>query len=118
LETAEVRSKGASVLSTRIGRFLSEDGKFEDAEHFYNFSLDIDKNLLGKEHQDTLTSMNNLASTYRYQGKLGEVAEPQEKVLEVRRRTPGEEHPETLTNLAMIYKDLTWMADATDLMKK
>ena len=30
------------------------------------------KHLLGEEHPDTLTTMGNLASTYRNQGKLKE----------------------------------------------
>jgi phosphoribosyl 1,2-cyclic phosphodiesterase len=84
-----------------------EDGKFDDAERFHNFGLDIDKILLGEEHPDTLTSMNNLASTYGNQGKLREAAELQEKVLEVERMILGLEHSSTLTsmsNLAFIYK--------------
>ena len=44
-------------------------------------------------------SMNNLADTLRAQGDLNGARELQEKVLEIRRRILGEEHPDTLTSM-------------------
>ena len=42
--------------------------------------MDMRKKLLGAEHPDTLTSMGNLASTYKNQGR---VCESEKLVLEV-----------------------------------
>ena len=44
------------------------------------------KRVLGEEHPDTLTSMVNLASTYRNQGRWKEVEELEERVMEMIKR--------------------------------
>ena len=51
------------------------------------------RRVLGEEHPDTLTSMNNLAETLRAQGDHDGARQLQERVLEVRTRVLGEEHP-------------------------
>jgi hypothetical protein len=38
--------------------------------------MEIRKKVLGQEHPDTLTSINNLASKFRHQGRLTEAEEP------------------------------------------
>ena len=57
------------------------------------------RRVLGEEHPDTLTSMNNLASTLRAQGDAAGARALEEGVLEVRRRVQGEEHPDTLSSM-------------------
>jgi hypothetical protein len=60
------------------------------------------------EHPDTLTSMANLASTYRNQGRWKEAEELEVQVMETSLRVLGAEHPDTLTsiaNLASTYKN-------------
>jgi hypothetical protein len=52
--------------------------------------------LLGEDHPDTLTSMNNLAITYNYQGH--ETEELHLRVLEERRKVLGENHPDRTGN--------------------
>ena len=98
-EAAKIPSHLAAMTLRRIGSFLSHDGKLKDAERLEARACQILQNLLGNEHPGTLTSMNNLASTYRKQGKLQEAAALQERVLEATRRTLGEKHPETLTSM-------------------
>jgi len=53
--------------------------------------LEVQRRILGKEHPDTLTSMNNLALTYSDLGRTNDAMALQETVLEVRRRILGEE---------------------------
>ena len=62
--------------------------------------METSKRILGEEHPDTLTSMANLASTYRNQGRWKEAEELEVQVMDVRKRVLGEEHPDTLTNMA------------------
>ena len=65
------------------------------------------KRVLGAEHPDTLTSMANLASTYRDQGRWKEAEELQAKELKICSRVLGAKHPSTLTsmnNLALTFK--------------
>jgi Tetratricopeptide repeat len=63
--------------------------------------------VLGQDHPSTLTSMANLASTYRNQGRWKEAEDLQKQELEICLRVLGEEHPDTLIsieNLAWIFK--------------
>jgi hypothetical protein len=63
--------------------------------------------VLGREHPDTLTSMNNLASTFCNQGRWNEAEELQTQVTNSIRTTLGEDHPSTvaaIANLASIRK--------------
>ena len=55
--------------------------------------------MLGKEHPDTLTSMNNLANVLSDQGKYEEAEEMHRQVLAVKETVLGKEHPDTLTSM-------------------
>ena len=75
--------------------------------------------VLGAEHPDTLTSVGNLASTYRNQGRWKEAEELEVQVMETRKRVLGAEHPDTLTsmnNLAHTLKVLGKQTEALALM--
>jgi hypothetical protein len=54
--------------------------------------------VLGQEHPSTLTSMANLASAYRDQGRWKEAEELE--VTKIRKRVLGQKHPDTLTSMA------------------
>ena len=49
------------------------------------------KRVLGEEHPHSLTSMGNLALTYRKQGRSKEAEELEVRVMETRKRVLGEE---------------------------
>ncbi|KAK1974190.1 hypothetical protein LZ30DRAFT_570320, partial [Colletotrichum cereale] len=69
--------------------------------------METRKRMLGDEHPSTLTSMANLASTYRNQGRWKEAEELFGRVMETSSRVLGDEHPDTLTsmgNLAHTWK--------------
>ena len=62
--------------------------------------------MLGKEHPDTLASVNNLAALYHAQGRYGEAEPLFKRALEASERVLGKEHPDTLAsvnNLAALY---------------
>jgi hypothetical protein len=64
-------------------------------------------------------SMNNLASTYRKQGRWGEAEKLEIIVMETSVRVLGAEHPDTLismNNLALTWKALGRNEDALDLI--
>ncbi|KAI9691233.1 MAG: hypothetical protein M1822_008853 [Bathelium mastoideum] len=79
---------------------LSEDGKYNEAEIAYKEVIKARKEVLGEEHPDTLTSIANLASTYRNQGRWKEAEELEVRVMETSVKVLGEEHPDTLTSMA------------------
>jgi tetratricopeptide repeat protein len=61
--------------------------------------------VLGPEHSDDLTSMNNLAFTYWNQGRWAEAEKLQVQVMEARKTVLGPEHPSTMNYLALTYRD-------------
>ena len=64
------------------------------------------KEIQGDGHPNTLTSMDNLASSYVQQGRPKEACELEEEVLRKRKEILGDTHPDTLTsmnNLALTY---------------
>ena len=63
--------------------------------------------MLGKEHPDTLVSVNNLASVLQYQGNYEEAEQMNRRALEGKEKALGKEHPSTLTsvnNLALVLQ--------------
>jgi tetratricopeptide (TPR) repeat protein len=70
------------------------------------------------DHPGTLTSMANLALTYRNQGRWKEAKELEVQVMETRKRVLGAEHPSTLTsmaNLASTFWDQGQWKEAEEL---
>ena len=83
-----------------------ENGLWGEAEELLVRLLELSQTVLSQEHPDTLTSMNNLTSTYWNQGKHKEAEELHVRVLELRQTMLSAEHPDTLTsmhNLAFTY---------------
>jgi tetratricopeptide (TPR) repeat protein len=71
-------------------------------------TLKLKKVTLGRQHPDTLTSMNNLAQAYQATGKLDLALPLHKETLMLRKATLGPEHPHTLAsmnNLAGAYRD-------------
>jgi hypothetical protein len=91
-------------LTWRFGMCLYSDGRYNEAKVSFIEVAERQKKVLGAEHPDTLTSMANLASTYRNQGRWKEAEELEVQVIETRKRVLGEENPDTLTSMA----NLAW----------
>ena len=96
----------AARLLNLTGRYLYERGRFAEADPLLHQALEIREKVLGSEHLDTATSLNDLALLYHAQGKY-EQAEPLYlHALQVRKLLLGLEHPETATvlyNLAVLF---------------
>ena len=52
----------------------------------------LSETLLGKDHPDALTKMNNLVGLLSYQGKYEQAEEMQRQVLGLRETVSGKEH--------------------------
>ena len=86
---------------------MKENGDWNNAEQLEVQVIDMRKKLLGAEHPDTLSSMGDLAVTYRYQGKWIEAEQLQVQVMDMSKRLLGAEHPDTLRsmeNIAATYQ--------------
>jgi len=76
------------------------------------------RRLLGENHPDVATSLNNLADLYFSQVKDKEAETLYLQALDVRRRVFGENHPDVATilnNLAGLYKSQERYEDAERL---
>ena len=89
----------AAGLMAWVARFDYVRGAYGSAENMLGRECELRRALLGSEHSDTLTSMNNLAETLRAQGDLEGARKIQGQVAEIWRRELGAEHPNTLTSM-------------------
>jgi hypothetical protein len=62
-------------------------------------ALRLQETLLGKEHPDALTSMNNLELVPSDQGKYGQAGEMHQQALGLWEAVLGKEHPSTPTSM-------------------
>jgi len=73
----------------------SATGRYEQAERLYQQALEIRRQVLGEQHPDFASSLNNLAALYGSTGR-SEQAEPlYQQALEVSRQVLGPNHPHT-----------------------
>ncbi|KAF1835030.1 hypothetical protein BDW02DRAFT_579114 [Decorospora gaudefroyi] len=75
-------------------------GRWKEAEELDVQVMETLKTKLGADHPDTLTNMNNLASTYRNQGRWDDAEKLEVQVIEGRKTKLGADHPGTLTSMA------------------
>ncbi|KAK8000501.1 TPR-like protein [Apiospora arundinis] len=82
-------------------------GKYGEAERLYRPALELSEKVLGREHPDTLGSMNNLANVLDNQGKYLEAEQIHRQTLALKETVLGREHPSTLgsmNNLAVVLE--------------
>jgi hypothetical protein len=89
-----------SWMLDRVAAYL-RDGRalYRESEDVFRRAIELSRAILGDEHPDTLTSINNLGETLRAQGNLQQARIIQENNLSTRMRVCGEEHPDTLESM-------------------
>jgi tetratricopeptide (TPR) repeat protein len=113
--------KGRLGLLSRIGSCEHTLGRYKAAEWTYQQLLEQREKLLGKEHSDTLVSMNNLALVLSEQGNYAEAEKMHREELALREKVSGKEHPYTLTsmgNLALVLSDQGKYAEAEKMFQE
>jgi hypothetical protein len=68
--------------------------------------------VLGTEHHSTLTSMNNLAFTWKELGRDAEAIKLMEKCVLLRRLVLGVDHPDTLSSSEVL---IGWQTEKLDI---
>ncbi|KAJ6580482.1 hypothetical protein DFH09DRAFT_294806 [Mycena vulgaris] len=102
----------------QYGHVYWSAGAYKNAAQLFVIVVERRRMILGREHQDTLIAMDNLASTYYRLGQSQEAEELQVEVLEKRRKILGRDHPDTLiamNTLANIYHKLDRSQEAEEL---
>ena len=85
---------------------LYKQGKYDEAVPLLEKSLKIRQQVLGAEHPDVASSLNNLASLYDAQGRYTEAEPLYIQALDMKKKLLGSEHlsvANSLNNLAGLY---------------
>jgi len=85
---------------------LYKAGKYNEAIPYAKQVLEIYEKILGKDHPNVATSLNNLAGLYKVIGRYSEAEPLYKRSLEIREKAFGREHPsvaQSLYNLAGLY---------------
>ncbi|WP_414590241.1 tetratricopeptide repeat protein, partial [Scytonema sp. PCC 10023] len=83
-------------------------------------ALEMTKRLLGQQHPQVATILNNLAGLYHNQGRYSEAEALYRQALEMRKRLVGEQHPSvvsSLNNLALLYQNQGRYSEAEPLYR-
>ncbi len=110
----------ATSLDNLAGLYHSQ-GRYSEAEPFYQEALAITKEQLGDNHPDTTVSLNNLALLYKSQGRYTEAEPLYQEALAIRREQLGDNHPSTATslnNLAGLYYSQARYTEAEPLYRQ
>jgi tetratricopeptide (TPR) repeat protein len=104
-----------------FGFFLLKIGRWSDAALSQKEVFEKRQRILGDEHPDTITAMNNLATTLSDQGKVDEAASMKKEVLEKSQRILGDEHPDTvmaMSNFAITLSDQGKVDEEASMMRE
>ena len=99
-------------LWNRAARYAWKAGRYNEARSFFQDDLDVRRRVLGDEHPDTLSSINNLASTLRALGEAQAARDLHQEALDVSRRVLGDEHPDTLVSINNLASTLRALGEA------
>ncbi len=91
----EREDEQAALLCNQLGYYLQMIGEYAEARPLYERALEIYEKVLGPEHPDTASSLNNLAGLLKDQGEYAEARPLYERALEICERVLGPEHPNT-----------------------
>jgi tetratricopeptide (TPR) repeat protein/DNA-binding XRE family transcriptional regulator len=114
------RLEGVQLLSV-AGRYLSERGRYVEAEPLCQQALSIGEELLGLSHPEIAVSLNNLASLYETLGRYQDAELLYKRALAILEGQRGPSCLETaasLNNLASLYETLGRYQDAEPLHKR
>jgi tetratricopeptide (TPR) repeat protein len=106
---------------SNLANFLGEQGRYAEAEQLLRRALERQERALGKDHPDTLVTVNNIAMLYLTQDRYAEAALHFQRALRGYERAVGKDHPTTLTivsNLASLYVAQDRYAEAEPLASR
>ena len=82
-----------------LASLFASQGKYEAAELLFKETLQLSIKVLGKEHPNTLGSMDNLACLFDCQGKYEAAELLFKETLQLSIKVLGKEHPDTLISM-------------------
>jgi CHAT domain-containing protein len=100
---------------------LYNQGRYSEATPLAQRALTIREKILGPDHPDVATSLNNLAELYQTQGRYADAEPFYKRALGIWEKTLGPDHPNvalSLNNLAFLYLEQGRYADAEPLYQR
>ena len=79
-----------------LASLYAESGRLEEAVRLHTETLEARRRVLGENHRDTLSSVQNLAATHYLAGNAAAAVPLFRENIELRARLLGDEHPATL----------------------
>jgi tetratricopeptide (TPR) repeat protein len=110
-----------ACLAMTLGDALYLLGDYAGAQPPYARALALRKRVLGPDHPDVATSLNNLAALYRGQGRYDQAEPLYQQALALRERVLGADHPDIVTslnNLAVLYQAQGRYGEAEPLYRR
>ena len=102
-------------------RALKIQGKYELALPLFQRALKISEQVLGNEHPDTVSSINNLAVLCEKLGQYDQALLLLQRGLAINEKVLGPDHPNTtgsVNNLAMLYSTIGQFGNALSLYQR
>ena len=103
IETIDTQFADQPVVEAALRQVLATQylqlGLYDAAMPLQERALETRRRVLGNDHPDTMTSIQEMAFLLQVQGRLDEAEPYFREVLERRRRVLGDEHPDTLVSL-------------------
>jgi hypothetical protein len=79
-----------------------DSGRWDEAEKLEIQVMETRKTKLGADHPDTLSSMGNLAFTWKSQGRHKDALALMQDCVKAQQRVLGLKHPDTLSSLGTV----------------
>jgi len=100
---------------------LFEQRRYQEAIPLAQKAVELAKRAYGLEHQNTATSLNNLAELYQAMGEYAKAEPLLQEALRIHQKVVGSQHPDTATsldNLASLYQAMREYAKAEPLYQE
>ena len=94
-------------LLGKLALCLFKDRKYNEATVVFAEELKMFSRVFSEEHPFTLTSINNLASTYKNQDRWKKTEELNVRVIKTSLKMLSEKHPFTLTSINNLASTLS-----------
>jgi tetratricopeptide (TPR) repeat protein len=111
-----------ALIASKLGSFLLvQCAIYDSAEPLYRRALDINEKVLGSEHSEVATGLNNLALLLAKKGDHAGAETLYRRALEIREKVFGTAHPDvanSLTNLAVLLTNIGDYAGAEPLYRR
>ena len=102
LDKAKVLREELPLVWQTFAEIYDREGRWKEAEELEIQVMEMSKRVLGVEHPDTLTSMANLAHTYKAIGCKDKAVQLMKTVVDLRKKIIGLDHPHTEASAATL----------------